>query len=115
MSEIQAQPETRKTIVDAAELEIALADLQKALEQQMKLLTDEDYDGFIAAGEAVTELLTLVTNTEAQFTWQSLEIIRKIYGLHHTLSLTLAAKSEEMAEGMSKMRSGKNVLKAYKG
>lgn len=103
-----------KIIVDAAELENVLGELEIALEKQVKLLADEDFDEFISFGENVAEKLNHVSNAQAPLTWKCFDRIRQIHGLHHSLGLTLATKSEEMAQNLTKMRSGRNVLKAYK-
>ena len=99
---------------DAAELENVLGKLEKTLTQQVQLLSDEKFDDFINTGEDVAQMLNKVTSAKAPLTWKCFERIRKIHGLHHALGLTLTSKSQAMAEGLKKMRSGKSVLKAYK-
>lgn len=113
MSETQVRAEA-DAILEATELENMLGNLEETLERQMKLLAEEKLDDFIDVGEDVGLMLHRVTTSKAPLTWKCFEHIKKIYGLHHALGLTLATKSEEMAQSLSKMRSGKNVLKVYK-
>lgn len=101
-------------ILEAAELENVLGGLEETLVRQMELLTEEKFDDFINTSDDVALMLNRITTAKAPLTWKCFERIKKIHGLHHALGLTLATKSQEMAQGLTKMRSGKNVLKAYK-
>ncbi len=101
-------------IQDAAELENVFETLEEILTKQVQLLAEDKLGDFITTSSDVTLLLNQVTTAKAPLTWKCFDRIRKIHGLHHALGLTLATKSEAMAEGLKKMRSGKSVLKAYR-
>ncbi len=102
-----------QTITDPARLEEVLAQLRSLMDQQTQCLAREDFDEFTTLGDAVAQQLEQVSKSQSPMTWECLEHVREIHGLHYSLGLTLATKSKETAEHLTKMRSGRNVLKAY--
>lgn len=110
-TETLAQP--GMAITDPTDLEEHLHQLAEAMQSQIELVGRDDFDAFIELGERVSSLLEKVTHTDAHITWKSFETINKIKSLHNQLGLTLNAKSEQMNKELQKVRSGKNIAKAY--
>lgn len=106
-------PAAAESITDAVQLEEHLEALAETMQKQIDLVGQDDLDTFLELGEHVSEMLRLVTAAAAPITWKSFETIKRIKTLHNQLGLTLNAKSEEMNKDLQKVRSGKNIAKAY--
>jgi BMFP domain-containing protein YqiC len=102
-----------EAITAPADLEEHLQHLAEAMQSQIELIGRDDFDAFIELGEKVSGLLEKITHTDAHITWKSFDTINKIKALHNQLGLTLNAKSEQMNKDLQKVRSGKNIAKAY--
>ncbi|MCD4825018.1 MAG: hypothetical protein K8S55_10435 [Phycisphaerae bacterium] len=109
-----SQTPTNEVITESPELETTLGELKAALSRQLKCLSDDEYDEFIDLGEKAAGLLHRICSATAHISEPASAHIKAIHALHHKLGLSLSGKSNEMAERMTKIKTGKTVLKAYK-
>ena len=109
-----SQTPTNEVITGSAELETALAELKATLVRQLDCLPGDDYDAFMDLGDKAAGLLHRICSATARISEPASEHIKTIHALHHKLGLSLSGKSDEMADRMNKIKTGKTVLKAYK-
>ena len=100
-------------ITDASVLELRLKELHGLLKLQVQALAGDHYERFISLSEDVSSYLSLVSNAKAQITHVGFEKINEIQKLNQQIGLTLSSRSAELAERMKKVKSGKQVVKAY--
>jgi hypothetical protein len=101
-------------INNALELEAHLADLMALMERQIARIQEENYDAFLDEAAVMEALLQAVAHAQVPITPTAFQSIQAIHGLHHRLGLLLASRSKETAEQLDKMRSGKQIAKAYR-
>ena len=101
-------------ITDAADLEIHLANLVDNMRAQLTDLDQDNYEDFISRSDEVNKCLTILTNAQAPITPDSSAMVEVVQKLNMKIGLTLSARSDELSEQMKKVKSGKQVVRAYK-
>ena len=101
-------------ISEAADLEIYLTKLVDNMRAQLSDLEENNYEDFIERSEKVNQCLDVLSNSQAPITPDSSAMIEVVQKLNLKIGLTLSARSDELSEQMKKVKSGKQVMKAYK-
>lgn len=114
MNTTATQYQAGQIITDAGELENMLQELLDTMTMQISALEAENYDQFIDLSSEVSKYLALTTQAKAQITHISFEKISKVHKLNQQIGLTLSSRSDELAQRMKKVKSGKQVMRAYR-